>query len=256
MNSQAFHSPSRNTSGSNPPSACPHLIQSKRLARIDTASHGDVVEQAFASYVLDDTHPCVMARSMVNRKQVFVATYGALGDDAHVAQVCHDLYEVLAASEADDSLYSLVAVFPPQVDYTEQAFEKALWDQLNGMHEVDRTLFAWDPCVSDDPNDPGFSFSIGGSAWYVVGLHPGSSRKSRQFELPALIFNRHAQFTALRAQDRFNSLRDRIRERDVQLQGSVNPMLKDHGTASEAIQYSGRSVDAQWRCPFAYAQMA
>ena len=80
------------------------------------------------------------------------------------------------------------------------------------------------------------------------------SRKSRRFEAPTLIFNRHAQFEALRQEGRYETLRDRIRRRDIQLQGAINPMLKDHGEASEAIQYSGRAVEGDWRCPFAHAQ--
>ena len=80
------------------------------------------------------------------------------------------------------------------------------------------------------------------------------SRKSRRFEAPTLIFNRHAQFEVLRQEGRYETLRDRIRQRDIQLQGSINPMLKDHGEASEAIQYSGRAVEGEWRCPFAHGQ--
>jgi len=223
---------------------------------VDPASPNSALGDLFSGYVLDGSHPCVMARSMVNRKQVFLASYGELGNADRCADVCHDLYEVLAASEADSSLYSLVAVFPSQANHTEKAFERALWNQLNGMHQVDRHLFSWDSCVSQDPADPEFSFSVGGTAWYVVGLHPGASRSSRQFAVPTLIFNRHAQFAALREQGRYDQMRDRIRERDVQLQGSVNPMLKDHGDASEAIQYSGRAVDTEWACPFVQRQLS
>jgi FPC/CPF motif-containing protein YcgG len=256
MNSVASHSGRHATARNNPLTVCPHFAQPQRLIRVDPASPNNAIGDLFSNYVLDGSHPCVMARSMVNRKQVFLASYGELGEVDRCAEVCHDLYEVLAASGADSSLYSLVAVFSSQANHTENAFERALWDQLNGMHQVDRTLFSWDSCVSQDPTDPEFSFSVGGAAWYVVGLHPGASRSSRQFAVPALIFNRHAQFVALREQGRYDQMRDRIRERDVQLQGSVNPMLKDHGDASEAIQYSGRAVDTEWGCPFVQRQLS
>lgn len=256
MKSLAFHSARHAADRKNPLAVCPHLANTQRLTRVDPASPHTALGDLFSSYVLDGSHPCVMARSMVNRQQVFLASYGELGDPDRCADVCHDLYEVLTTSEADSSLYSLVTVFPSKASHTEKTFERALWDQLNGMHQFDRHRFAWDSCVSQDPENPGFSFSVGGTAWYVVGLHPGASRSSRQFAVPALIFNRHAQFTELREQGRFEQIRDRIRERDVQLQGSVNPMLKDHGDASEAIQYSGRAVDSQWSCPFAQRQLS
>jgi len=241
-------------SRSNPLADCPHLTAPTRLTRIDPAQPDHALADAFSSYVLDGDHPCVMARSVVNRKQVFAASYGGLGDEGQCAAVCHDLYEVLSVSEEEAGLYSLAAAFPDHAFHSEQAFENALWEQLMCMHEVDRQLFPWDPCVSEDPSDPEFSFSVGGAAWYVVGLHPRSSRKSRRFQTPTLIFNRHAQFEALREAGRYDSMRDQIRQRDVELQGSVNPMLKNHGEASEAIQYSGRAAGRGWQCPFAHDQ--
>ena len=45
-------------------------------------------------------------------------------------------------------------------------------------------------------------------------------------------------------------LRDTIRRRDAALQGSVNPMVADHGSSSEARQYAGRKVEADWAPPF------
>jgi FPC/CPF motif-containing protein YcgG len=67
---------------------------------------------------------------------------------------------------------------------------------------------------------------------------------------PTLVFNLHEQFEALRASGRFTRMRDVIRTRDEQLQGSVNPMVSDHGYGSEARQYAGRAVDEDWRAPF------
>ena len=40
------------------------------------------------------------------------------------------------------------------------------------------------------------------------------------------------------------------RARDLALQGSINPNLADFGTAPETRQYSGRKVEAGWKCPF------
>jgi FPC/CPF motif-containing protein YcgG len=38
--------------------------------------------------------------------------------------------------------------------------------------------------------------------------------------------------------------------RDLRLQGSLNPNLSDFGKKSDARQYSGRAVEANWKCPF------
>ncbi|MNR56963.1 YqcI/YcgG family protein [compost metagenome] len=45
-------------------------------------------------------------------------------------------------------------------------------------------------------------------------------------------------------------MQDAIRTRDIALQGSINPVLARFGEASEARQYSGRAVEADWQCPF------
>jgi FPC/CPF motif-containing protein YcgG len=64
------------------------------------------------------------------------------------------------------------------------------------------------------------------------------------------VFNLRAQFEHLRAEGRYEKLRSAILSRDAALAGSINPMLARHGDASEARQYSGRAVDADWICPF------
>ena len=92
--------------------------------------------------------------------------------------------------------------------------------------------------------------SFGGEAFFVVGLHPHASRPARRFERPAMVFNLHDQFEQLRAQGRYDKLSKAILSRDVELAGTPNPMLEEHGIVSAARQYSGRAVSDEWRCPF------
>src|SRR5690606_16309248 len=106
------------------------------------------------------------------------------------------------------------------------------------IHELDES--PWDPEVSPDPEAADFSFSIAGKAFYLVGMHPNASRKSRQAPYPALAFNLHQQFENLRHKGRYEKVKKRIRQRDIQLQGDINPMLQDFMEGSETRQYSGR----------------
>ena len=134
---------------------------------------------------------------------------------------------------------------------TEAAFEAALWQRLQSFADKDHWLGQrFDDAVSPDPQDPHFSLSFGGEAYFAVGLHPNASRPARRFAHPAIVFNLHAQFERLREEGRFERMRDRIMARDVALAGDANPMLADHGEASAARQFSGRSVDETWACPF------
>jgi hypothetical protein len=147
--------------------------------------------------------------------------------------------------------YSSVAVlFPNTPDLSEIEFENFLWARLQALHDIDRQSFSWDPSVSYDPASPEFAFSINGQAYYVVGMHPAASRISRRMPFPVLAFNTHAQFRRLRADGNFWRVQKTTRAREIALQGYTNPMLAEHGVASEARQYSGREITEHWQCPF------
>jgi hypothetical protein len=132
----------------------------------------------------------------------------------------------------------------------EADFEAALWHRLQSLHELDRADFAWDSRVSNDPESPEFSLSIGGKGFYIIGVHPNASRKARRFDSAALVFNLHSQFEQLRADGRYQPLTKAIARRDIALNGTQNPMLRPHGESSEARQYSGRQTRPDWLCPF------
>src|SRR5690606_24488472 len=221
-------------------------------ARIQAAQRNPVAN--FRDFVRNPAHPCAMAKSVLAHEAVEFGTYRGLGSQQAAQAMCVDLYRSLAGMH--DGYWSFVALFPDELVSGEEQFEDRLWKHLQRMHDFDAPLHPWDGTVSDDPEDPCFSFSIGGRAWYVIGLHPRASRKARRLDTVALVFNPHAQFNALRSRDKYGTVRDQIRQRDLRLQGSINPMLADYGESSEARQYSGRAVGASWKCPFRAAPAA
>ena len=150
----------------------------------------------------------------------------------------------------EGALRTFVAVFPGAIAIQERAFEDQLWTQLQRLHDAEGPDARWDTAVSDDPDDPQFSFSHAGCALFVVGLHPRSSRIARRFRWPTLVFNPGAQFERLRSDGKFEQLRMLVRKREIALQGTLNPNLADFGEQSEARQYSGRATEQDWQCPF------
>ena len=210
------------------------------------------IHSRLASKLTGADFACVAARSVLNRKAYRLGIYDALGTQDAAMGLCHDLYEFSHefASGAQPFTSFVAAFRGPQV-LTEEHFETLLWRQLQMMHAVDARYFDWDRNVSKDPASPKFSFSIGGRAFYVVGLNPCASRMARRTADEAyLVFNGHDQFEALRLGGKYGQLQKAIRARDIASQGSMNPMLDDFGTISEARQYSGRAVPPDWRCPF------
>ena len=212
-----------------------------------------VAHTAFRSFVLDGAFPCLAARAALTRGSYRFGAYERIADSDVTEGLARDLYAFAAERTGWKHDYTaFVATFraPISGHDPERAFEAALWKQLELLHGLDRPHSAWDPRVSSDPESAQFSFSVAGTAFFIVGMHPASSRLARRFGWPTVIFNAHEQFDSLKRKGQFEGLRMRIRTRDVALSGSVNPNLSDFGERSEARQYSGRAVEEGWTCPY------
>ena len=213
----------------------------------------EYVHDAFRSAVLNPHFACVGAKSAIQRDAYRFGLYDELASTRGTRALAHDLYHFIEdqpALELASEFTTFVACFEGPTALTERQFERWLWNQLQCLHDLDSPHHLWDATVSDNPDDPQFSFSFGGRAFFVVGLHGASSRWSRRFAWPALVFNAHHQFERLRQEGRFVRMQRAIRERDTALQGDINPMVSTFGEFSEARQYSGRNVEPDWRCPF------
>jgi FPC/CPF motif-containing protein YcgG len=203
---------------------------------------------ALSEMVAHPDYPCLGARSVFHRDRATVHVYDELAGAGVAEQLLADLRTFAAAVNPEQGFASLVATFRGPSVLDEEHFERLLWSQLEQIHMVDDAT--WNPAVSADPSDQHFAFSAGGTAYFIVGLHPRASRDARRTPAPTLVFNLHEQFESLRASGQFPRMRDKIRERDQHLQGSINPMVADHGETSEARQYSGRQVGPAWQAPF------
>ena len=207
------------------------------------------MKSEYVDWILNKNHPCVMAHTVFTQENVTVKNYGKLGDLRHTEELYHDLLEYIRGyDEESKDFQSFIAVFENSEIFSESEFEKLLWKELDNIHQIDDQ--PWDPSVSSDPDDDNFSFSIGSKAFYLVGLHPGSSRKARQSPYPSIAFNLHSQFEMLREMGAYQRVKKKIRQRDMDLQGSINPELEDFGNSSEARQYSGKLNKSNWKCPF------
>jgi FPC/CPF motif-containing protein YcgG len=234
-----------------------HFVANGELVRISgTANDNYFASEAhrkFRELVLAAEFPCLGAKAAFNEGTYAFAVYPELAGQASTAGLCRDLFEFREYERKIDTRYenrytTFIAVFRGPLGLNEARFEGLLWRQLRQLHRAD--VCEWDAESSADPNDPRFSFSFAGQAFYIVGMHPNSSRVARRFDWPALIFNPHEQFDQLRADGKWKRMQQSIRARDVALQGSVNPMLSDFGEQSEARQYSGRAVAEDWVAPF------
>ena len=229
------------------------MQESQRRVDVDIvdAPVDDAAEQ-FLGMIAEASFPCVGAKSAAARGMLQVVRARDITSAWNDLQITHDLLEwSWRYKDEREGLRSFAVIFAAPQDLSEREFEQAMWQRLQSISDKDHWLGQQpDKRVSGDPDDPHFSLTFGGEAYFVVGLHPNASRPARRFAHPTLVFNLHDQFERLREEGRYERMRDKIIARDVALAGTPNPMLAQHGEASAARQFSGRAVNDDWQCPF------
>ncbi|MBS7671633.1 guanitoxin biosynthesis heme-dependent pre-guanitoxin N-hydroxylase GntA [Croceicoccus gelatinilyticus] len=210
------------------------------------------LSERFETFIKDRSFPCVGAKSALSRGKLHIITCRSITSAWDDVRIHRELLKWAYAYQAAPGLFRSIAfVFEEDDGLDETGFEQAMWERIQSLADKDAWLEQpYDKRVSPNPEDPHFSLSFGGEAFFVVGMHPQASRPARRFERPVMVFNLHDQFEMLRAQQRYEKIRSTILDRDKDLAGSINPMLARHGEASEALQYSGRQIDGDWECPF------
>lgn len=210
----------------------------------------ELLIREFNQFVNDASFPCVAARAAIARNHVpcYVADHIACPkDDQGILEFLYNFIKKFR--KVEKPLHSVAILFSSPSDLTEKEFEGFLWQRLQSLSSMDARKFHYDQRVSADPSSPDFSFSLGGEAFFIIGMHPASPRRARRFRCPALVFNPHVQFEDLRIRNQYDKMKAIVRRRDVAYSGSVNPMLHDFGKTSEATQYSGHQHEKEWTCP-------
>ncbi len=201
------------------------------------------------------TFPCVGAKAAVNKNTYRFAFYGAMDSEKTIAALCHDLYEFAQwQKQSGDNFTSLIACFDDTMFADGAAFEDGVWKMLGALATRDSAHHEWDKMASPDEEHADFAFSFAQTAYFVAALAPVTTRLSRRFVIPALVFNAHYQFENMKKEGRFELLRDKIRKNDEALEhGTSNAIAADFGSGvSEAVQYAGVTPQPgkAWKCPF------
>jgi len=204
----------------------------------------------YLAFISRPEFPCVAARTAFAHNQIRSFVAGNMlcpADDRHILDF---IYHFIDDYRNAKSLYhSATVIFTGPEINSEQYYDDMLWRRLQSFSDIDAVNYNYDKRVSADPASPHFSYSLKEEALFVIGLHPASSRISRRFKYPTIVFNPHEQFELLREQRYYERMKQTVRHRDFKLSGSINPMLDDYGSSSEALQYSGRKYDNNWQCP-------
>ena len=210
------------------------------------------VRDQLTAWIESEEFSCLGAKSSLRRGSLRQVHLGVMGAESTTAALHGALSEFVVNDLNDEQNFAtVVAVFEGPLGLPEPDFHALLWRQLTALHAFDAGLgFAWAEGADADPDSTRFGFSVAEHPFFVVGLHQNASRVTRRFPFPAMAFNSHHQFRRLVQNGVYAGLQRRIRERDIGLQGSINPNLAEFGESSEARQYSGMASNTQWQCPF------
>jgi FPC/CPF motif-containing protein YcgG len=210
------------------------------------------IQHQLTEWIESEGFSCLGAKASLRREDLHHVELGTMADAATTEALHQAVVEFVTRHlNPEQNFATLVAVFDGPRNFAEPDFHDLLWRQLTDLHRLDvKRGFPWAPGADPDPASPKFGFSVAGHPFFIVGLHPQSSRLTRRFAFPAVAFNSHHQFKRLVDNGVYGGLQKRIRQRETRLQESINPNLADFGLASEARQYSGMKTDADWSCPF------
>lgn len=217
----------------------------------------ECLHQRLRATVLQPGYPCVAGVQAIKRDDYAVGLYEGFGEGACWSALRQDLTSYLDEQERTGSLYhTMFALFVGAPQLAEAPFEEAMWRELSYLTSSEQRATDWASDAESDPSQEAFIFSLTGRKLFVVGLHPNSSRRSRRFPLTALVFNAFEQFEQLEQRGSYERMVALNRKLDVAFDGSVNPMVEQHGDRWEAIQFSGQRNADDWKCPFRFMREA
>ncbi|HRD56192.1 MAG TPA: guanitoxin biosynthesis heme-dependent pre-guanitoxin N-hydroxylase GntA [Parachlamydiaceae bacterium] len=218
-------------------------------ASIKIPDFASFIHTQFKASVMSPQFPCSGAKTAFSQETYRYGVFKTLGSkEAAIGLLKAISCFIEERKTIGGEFHTFIASFTEATPANQPHFTELLWKQLQHIHDQDTQ--EWDVRVSSDPSSPEFSFSIAGSAFFVIGMHATSPRWARRFMWPTLVFNPHDQFEKLREKGDFEKFKQIVRKRDFNLQGSINPVLEDFGKALEANQYSGELLGHDWKCPF------
>ena len=208
------------------------------------------LKEAYIDFINQKTFPCIGAKAALAKEQVHCMIAGSMACPADDTAILDFLYDFTDSyRKAGNLFHSAAIIFDGPGNISETIFETLLWQRLQSISNLDAANFSYDSRVSSNTTSPDFSFSLKEEAFFILGLHPSSSRPSRRFAYPTLVFNPHAQFEEMKATNKYQMMKLAVRKKDMIFSGSINPMLNDHGDSPETCQYSGKNYSTPLQCP-------
>ncbi|MGH2508352.1 MAG: YqcI/YcgG family protein [Ktedonobacteraceae bacterium] len=196
----------------------------------------------FKQLVSDEHFTCLAGRTVARTNQYAYCAYPDMTDACIAEGILHDLikFSLKQDHEQTSALFrSFVAAFRDPQIANPLAGAECLYTLLRNMDEKNSQHFGWAEGFSHDTDSSSFGYSAGGEAFFLAYFYPTAYWAYRRSDVTFVVFNAHKILQKLRELGRFAKLRDKIRGR----QKEMHPLLGDHGTCNEWLQYTLLSPD-------------
>jgi uncharacterized protein len=198
-----------------------------------------------ASLLLPPDYPCLGALAAAAKGRIQTQAYEDM--TTAVERLAEDLAGFTRRFPKGSDFRSFVALFTGPPAQKSTTFESRIWTLLCQLARASSQ--PWPANATTDPGAPDFKFYFEGQAWFIVGLSPTASRRSRRSPTEGLAFNPSAMFEALRAGGAYDRMAARVRERDHGFSGDYFNSAVRLSCMGDAPQFSGEEFTPNWKCP-------
>lgn len=186
------------------------------------------IEQDVRDFISDD-YPCTPAILALKQGSLIIREIDSQIGDC-TTDLREHLDEFIERYEHSKEPYLSLWLSWDTTSLDEAEFERRMWVEIKSF------------C-------PSLPVSYRGHQLFIVGLHPGASRKARRFSRCSIVINSFKQFERIEEAGNYKVLVDNIRKRDVKYSGSINPTVEKYADVWEEVQFSGRENDDDWEIP-------
>jgi len=150
----------------------------------------NILVRRFQNHMLDKLFPAPAEQGMPYRKytRYFVAEQmSSSKDDKEILLFLYSVIEELRVSRLN--AYNAVVLFKGPDIQTEDEFEYFLGERLQALVELDSWHFSMGPGITGEYPCSDFSLHLKEENLSITGLHGLSTRKTRRFPFPAVVFS-------------------------------------------------------------------
>lgn len=150
----------------------------------------NILVRRFQHNMLDKLFPAPAEQVMPYRKYTRYFVADQISSSKNDKEILLFLYSVIEESKSSrQNAYNAVVLFKGPDIQTEDEFEYFLRERLRALVELDSWHFSMGACITGEYPYSDFRINLKAENLNITGLHGLSTRKTRRFPFPAVVFS-------------------------------------------------------------------